>query len=231
MNRVVSFLLASLFAGAAQAQETYVIQGTFSDGGTFSGTFLYPFSITIAPVNGEATGAFDVTTQGGTSGVANGEFTPNTSCPSCLEGATDGNSTPIEFQLGAGLDPSNWALTVNWSNALPYEAQQPITGGSETYDLVAGAPTLTRQIVSGTIMPVSVLLAQNAALQAQITTLQGQLTTAQAQVASLTAEVSAVLAERNLLDAEKAALVAAAERLKATIASLLAEIEKLKAKK
>ena len=200
------WLLALLFlCGSACAQmTTYEIQGTFSDGGTFSGTFGYDPTANVYVNSGNtyfaSQGTFDIATVGGSSNVENREFLPLTGAPDAAA-VGDGASTPIEFQVNFAAErDGSTLLIIDWATPLTLVgARQSITGGSETYTpSLCASCTVTRQVTSGSIAPVTpaLIAAFNAPppvdpLVAQVATLTSQLAAANAASRAATAVAKA----------------------------------------
>jgi hypothetical protein len=144
---------------------TYDVQGTYSDGGTFSGSFSYdPITNSYTdPPN--SFGQFDVTTFGGTSGIPSRPFG---AFEASNAGADDFGSTPTQFGLvsgqSAGAPFTSFALVLTWNsplNAADGNTTQPITGGYEKYSAYQPDGTVVasgeRDVVSGFVEPVPLL--------------------------------------------------------------------------
>jgi hypothetical protein len=226
MNIILKLTLALALSGPVAAQmQPYVVQGTFDDGGSFSGTFDYDpsgnsYVVVIVQVQGyppvlaNSIGIFDITTQGGTLGGLTQVYVPVEGCPTCQIGSGDGGSTPTELQVAYGVEFYNQLLVIDWSNALngPHGGtQQPITGYESYANDVCGPPcTLTRQIISGfvakivTPQPVDPLLAENTRLRAAYASISAELQVAMAAYTAIAQKCRALTIEVNTLLAKLA---------------------------
>jgi hypothetical protein len=158
--------VAGCFAAAPAMASfvTYDVGGTFSDGGSFSGTFSYdPVTNSYSDTpNGLGAGEFGITTLGGTSSVPNRGFS---AFEAVNAGAVDSNSTQSELVINygqsAGVPFTNFAILVTWNNPLNGaggNTAQAITGGYEKYSASLPDGTITadgeRDVVSGFVEPV-----------------------------------------------------------------------------
>jgi hypothetical protein len=214
------YLILLLLCGPVAAQTAYWVQGTFDDGGTFSGTFIYNPTGIVALVGGGTAlsdGAFGLSAQGGNSGLQSVGFAPAPNCPHC--GGSAGGSLTA-FHADYGVESENWTLVIDWNTPLTFaatETQQPIISGYEDYcfgiDPVP-CPQLQRKIVSGSITPVTALA--TAVNSPPVDPLVAQLATAQAQIASLQAQIVVLQAAAA---AKKAAQPAVAPAVTATVSA------------
>jgi hypothetical protein len=175
ISKWLTALLTLVSAPVAAQMQTYVVQGTFDDGGSFAGTFEYDLTNNVyfnSSNSGiDSKGTFSVTIQGGNVTQDLAPFVPgflneafgnfayprSDPCSACAVG--DENSTPTQLFLFRGVENDRATdLMLNWTNALNSSngaVSQPITG-FETNQFSQCQPCVlsTRQVVSGFVAPI-----------------------------------------------------------------------------